>query len=76
MARLDAFDALDIFTNTHIDRRKDFHALSSGDVLALLAYADSYGYRAPKNANGSRGRYWHAYLVRIIEAADRQARKG
>jgi hypothetical protein len=76
MARIHAMDALDIFTDTHIDWRRDFFSLRQSEVAALLAWADMRGYRAPKNANGSRARYWHAYLVRTIEAADRQARKG
>lgn len=40
------------------------HALSSATVESLLAWADNHKYRAPKNANGSRARYWHAYLTR------------
>ncbi len=42
----------------------DFHRLTSEQVDALLAHADAYGYRKPSNANGSRGRYWHAFLQR------------
>lgn len=42
----------------------DFYTLSSIVVDALLAEADVMRYRAPKNANGSRGRYFHAYLER------------
>lgn len=48
----------------------DFHALRSLQVAALLVEADAAGYRAPRNANGSRGRCFHAYLVRLA------ARKG
>lgn len=40
----------------------DFFTLSSSQVCALLEYAK--GYRKPKNANGSKGRYWHAKLQR------------
>jgi hypothetical protein len=42
----------------------DFHALPSESVERLLSSADAHGYRAPKNRNGSRARYWHAYLSR------------
>lgn len=43
----------------------DFHTLSSDTVFALLEYASQYKYRKPRNANGSRGRYWHAYLQQV-----------
>jgi len=62
MARLTPFDAADILDRTHA--RGDFHALPSAVVDALIAEADAYGYRKPRNANGSRARYFHAYLSR------------
>ena len=40
----------------------NFYTLSASQVTALLEYAR--GYRKPKNANGSRGRYWHDKLQR------------
>lgn len=43
----------------------DFFTLSSATVLDLLSHADAHRYRAPKNGNGSRGRYWHAHLQRV-----------
>ena len=46
-----------------------FHAVPSRNVVALLAWANHYKYRAPKNANGSRARYYHAYLVRRAAGA-------
>ena len=45
-------------------RGADFHALGSRQVDTLLEAAKRVGYRKPKNANGSRGRYFHAYLER------------
>lgn len=42
----------------------DFHALNAEQVDSVIAAADEYRYRKPKNANGSRGRYFHALLVR------------
>jgi hypothetical protein len=42
----------------------DFHSLSTDQVETLIAYADTLKYRPPKNRNGSRARYFHAYLVR------------
>lgn len=74
MARLDAFDALDVFTRCKIYWAQDFHRLCSDDVQKLIREADAHGYRAPKNANGSRARYFHAYLVRVIMVADKKAK--
>jgi hypothetical protein len=42
----------------------DFHTLSNSQVDALLYEANRASYRKPKNANGSRGRYFHALLQR------------
>lgn len=42
----------------------DYHALPTDTVLALGDYAKQYGYRRPKNANGSKTRYFHAHLQR------------
>jgi len=43
---------------------QDFHTLSSAQVDVLIQEADRLRYRKPKNANGSRGRYFHAMLER------------
>ena len=48
---------------------KDFFTLSSEEVGRVLAAADSVGYRKPKNANGSRARYFHARLLRDLYAS-------
>lgn len=63
-ARLSPFDAADILARTHSAGR-DYHALDSDAVESLLAEANRLGYRKPRNANGSRGRYFHAYLCRV-----------
>ena len=34
---------------------------------AVLRAADARKYQKPRNANGSRGRYFAAYLARAIE---------
>ena len=47
----------------------DYHALPSASVDRLLAEANLRKYRAPKHRNGSRARYWHAYLERRAAAA-------
>lgn len=41
----------------------DFHAHGSALVCAILDEANSSGYRQPKNANGSRARYFF-YLIK------------
>ena len=43
----------------------DFHTLNTAQVEVLLAEANHCHYRRPKNANGSKGRYWYEYLLRI-----------
>ena len=52
-------------SQTGIRPGTDFHTLSSSQVTDLLLAADLFKYRKPKNANGSRGRYFHAYLQRL-----------
>jgi hypothetical protein len=42
----------------------DFHTLSAVTVEKLIAIADSWRYRKPESANGSRARYFHAMLQR------------
>jgi hypothetical protein len=53
----------------------DFHALPAATVDALLEHADSLKYRKPKHANGSRGRYFHAYLTRRAGSLTAYARE-
>lgn len=45
----------------------DFHALSSAQVAGIIHWADAYGYRAPKNANGSRARCFFNMLARAAK---------
>lgn len=47
-----------------IERGADFHALASWQVDGLLIEADRVRYQRPKNANGSRARYFHDRLQR------------
>lgn len=48
----------------NLNASQDFHALSPFQVGRLLEEADRVKYRKPKNANGSRGRYFFQKLVR------------
>lgn len=50
----------------NIDFTADFHTLTSSQVDGLVHWAKAYGYRKPKSANGSTGRYFYAFLVRLI----------
>ncbi|MGH9931702.1 MAG: hypothetical protein ACREA9_21070 [Pyrinomonadaceae bacterium] len=47
-----------------IDFTSDFFTLSTDQVLALVDMAKSWGYRKPRNANGSTARYFFAFLAR------------
>ena len=62
---MDKQTARDILSACHIPLDANFYALSSGEVEELLTYADAHKYRKPKNANGSRGRYFHAFVQRV-----------
>lgn len=69
MAQLDRQGALHLANAFGFSLNCDFHALDSAAVSAVIAAADFRQYRRPVNANGSRARYFHAYLRR---AADRK----
>lgn len=47
-----------------IERGADFHTLPASAVDELLEHANRLKYRKPRNANGSRGRYFHDMLQR------------
>lgn len=70
MARLSASDARQRLGNCRVPLGADFFRLDSAQVDALLASADSDGYRKPRNANGSRGRYYHERLQRAARRDD------
>lgn len=70
MARLTRHDARSMAAAYAIPLKADFCALDSATVERVLALADLLKYRRPVNANGSRGRYFHAHLQRT---ANREA---
>lgn len=43
---------------------EDFHKLDSDTVERIIAAADAYGYRKPKNAPGSRARMFYQFANR------------
>lgn len=45
--------------------KKDFYTLSQSEVLQLLKIAKLQGYRKPKTASGSTGRYYSEYLSKV-----------
>ncbi len=64
MPRIQSHQALALSIKYAFPLDSDFHALRSSEVDGVIAAADSRGYRKPRNANGSRARYFHAYLRR------------
>ena len=56
--------ALTIATTYDIPLDQDFHVLRSSTVDRIIAAADLCKYRTPRDANGSRARYFHALLCR------------
>lgn len=60
-------DATSLATQFHIPLGRDFHTLTCSEVCRVLEAADHMKYRKPRNANGSRGRYFYAALNRAKE---------
>jgi len=50
-----------------VDLYSNFHALPALQVCAILETAIACGYKAPKNANGSRARYFYAFVQQSIK---------
>jgi hypothetical protein len=67
---LDRSIALDILNRCRISRDVDFHALDSTQVDLLAFEMRATSYRATKNRSGSAVRYFHAYLIRLINRND------
>lgn len=57
-------EARDILHQCQIALGTDYFTLSSNEVDRVLRHADLIGYRKPRNANGSRARYFHELLQR------------
>lgn len=54
----------------NIPLNENFYALSSDTVGRILEAAKACKYRQPKNANGSKARYFYAYLNRLAKRED------
>lgn len=67
---MDKQTARAILSACHIPLGANFYGLSSDEVGDLLAYADAHKYRQPKHANGSRGRYFYAFVQRVASKGE------
>lgn len=65
MARINANDARNIAARHGFPLGADFHTLGADAVSGVLTAAHAYGYRQPRQANGSKARYFHAFLQRV-----------
>jgi len=63
------YEAKNIAASYEIPLFCDFHALNSDTVERILSAANSRRYRKPRSANGSRARYFYAYLNRAATRA-------
>lgn len=70
MPRMTQAEARALCSVFGIDPAQDWHAMPSAMKEAVLKAADSRNYRKPAAANGSRGRYFAAYLARLINQKD------
>ena len=68
--KLSKADAQSIAAAHRFDLREDFHALPASTVCRIIEAADLLKYRKPKHANGSRARYFFAYLCRAARRED------
>lgn len=59
------FNARCVLQSLRIPIGADFHTLSTSQVDGLLEEARRVKYQRPKNANGSRARYFHDRLQRL-----------
>jgi hypothetical protein len=64
MPRMTRKTAEGILTRCHLSETPNFFTLSDNDKEDLLREADAVKYRKPKSANGSRARYFYAYVLR------------
>ena len=64
MPRMTKDQAQEILRRIGCSAAPDFFTLPSEQVAQVLIEADAVKYRKPKNANGSRARYFYEYLTR------------
>ena len=66
--KLNKAEAQNILDDCGIGHNVDFYALNNTQVIRLVEEAKRHSYFAPKNANGSRGRYFCEYLQRKVRS--------
>lgn len=66
---VDRADAIESLRRAGVPVGGNFFTLSQDQVSALLAEADRAKYRQPRNANGSRARYFHERLQNAARTA-------
>ena len=59
------YEARGIMAAIGCELNADFHTLDSTQVGRIVMEARQYGYRKPKNANGSTARYFFAFVQRV-----------
>lgn len=69
MAAADPDKSKQVLDDLGISTESDFHSLSSDKVEMLLKEAIKQKYRKPKDANGSRARYFFNRLQRAAQKA-------
>lgn len=58
--------AINILSLCAISPGAEYSALTTAQINALTAQAELYGYRKPKNLDGTKARHFHAFLARKI----------
>lgn len=66
---MDKYIATELAGRFSIDLKANFHTLDNAAVMRIIEAADVWKYRKPTNANGSRARYFHAFLARAAHPA-------
>jgi len=64
--RMSNATAASIFYACEINPNHDFYQLGSAEVQMLVQEGKKFGYRKPRNANGSFGRYFYAYCQKAL----------
>jgi hypothetical protein len=60
-----------VLSTIHARIGQDYHTLSTFQVEQLLKEADAAKYRKPRNANGSRARYFYQLMQRRATATQK-----
>ena len=65
MSKITRIEALSLAKRAGINLNADYHTLNSTQVGVIVDLAKQSGYQKPKNASGSRGRYFFYNLARL-----------